>query len=389
MVYPYSVNNTEKKRVAIVSIPWASNAPYKFLSDLISILDPICKNILIIDGNTSRISYKSDILKLIDINISLHYAKEKKLILFSHFIWIVKCFIIQAAESWTLFKYRKEYDIVFFYIAYPYFLLPLLTSKILNKKTVEILTRSKSNSRISKLASIQDIILYQLLDKICLESPSLIINLNEQNYKKIMNISGARYINSDRFRITKKYEERKFIIGFVGRIIKEKGILEFLEAIPLLIDLNQRDISFLIIGSGDLDELVKSEARRIQQEYGVQITVTGWVNEELPLLLNEMKVMVLPTHSDAFPTIILEAMACGTPVLASPIGGIPDIIKNGETGFFLEDNSPECIAKNLKNIEDCGAIHTIIENSKNLIFQEYTFIKAVMRFDNILKEISK
>jgi glycosyltransferase involved in cell wall biosynthesis len=389
MVNPYSVNNSEKKRVAIVSIPWASNAPYKFLSDLISILDPICNNILIIDGNTSRILYKSKVLTLKDIKISLHYVKEKKPILVSSFIWIVKCFIIQSAESWILFKNRKEYDIVIFYQAYPYYLVPLLTSKILNKKSVEIVTRSKSNSRISKLAGMQDILFYQLLDKICTESPGLISNLGIQNKKKVMDISGARYIDSDRFKITKKYDDRKFIIGFVGRIIKEKGILEFLEAIPLLIDLNQRDISFLIVGSGDLDELVKSEARTIQEKYGVRINVTGWVNEDLPLLLNEMKVMVLPTHSDAFPTIILEAMACGTPVLASPIGGIPDIIKNGETGFFLEDNSPECIAKNLKNIENYGSIHTIIENSKNLIFQEYTFDKAVLRFKTILEEISK
>lgn len=388
MVNPYSVTNSNKKNVAVVSIPWASNASYKFLSDLINILDPLCNNILIINGNSARISSKSDNLKLKDIKVSLHYVKEKKPILFSYFIWIVKCIIIQVSESWMLFKYRKEYDIVLFYIAYPYFLLPLLISKILNKKTVEVVTRSKPTSLITKFASFQDFILYQLIDKICPESPNLIKDLGLQYNKKVINITGARYIDTDRFKIIKNYEDRKNIIGFVGRIKREKGILEFLTAIPLILDFYQGDISFIIVGSGDLDGYVKSESLKIQEKYGVNIEVTGWVNEELPLLLNEMRIMVLPTYSDAFPTIILEAMACGTPVLASPIGGIPDIIKIRETGFLLDNTSPECIAKNVKDILNYDEICRVIKFSKNLIIREYTFNKAIFRYNKILEEIS-
>ena len=80
-------------------------------------------------------------------------------------------------------------------------------------------------------------------------------------------------------------------------------------------------------------------------------------------------------------------MGCGTPVLATSVGGAPDLIKNDETGFIMEDNSPECIAKNVMRALEHPNLERIVENARALIKREFTYEAAVERYRKILKEL--
>jgi glycosyltransferase involved in cell wall biosynthesis len=77
-------------------------------------------------------------------------------------------------------------------------------------------------------------------------------------------------------------------------------------------------------------------------------------------------------------------MACGTPVLATPVGGIPDLIKDGKTGFILEDNSPRCIAENVFRALEHPGLDEIAKNAHDLIEKHYTYEATVERYKNIL-----
>ena len=85
---------------------------------------------------------------------------------------------------------------------------------------------------------------------------------------------------------------------------------------------------------------------------------------------------------------MLEAMACGTPVLATSVGAIPDVIKDSETGFIMDNNSPECIAKKVISVLEYPYLDRIVKNAKELVEMEYTYNAAVDRYRRVLKDLS-
>jgi len=107
----------------------------------------------------------------------------------------------------------------------------------------------------------------------------------------------------------------------------------------------------------------------------------------MPRYLNEAKLVVLPSYGEGLPNIVLEAMACGTPVLATPVGGIPDVIQNGDTGFIMKNNSPACIAENVMRALEHPDLETIVKNARALVEQEFTYEGAMERWKEILEEL--
>jgi len=77
-------------------------------------------------------------------------------------------------------------------------------------------------------------------------------------------------------------------------------------------------------------------------------------------------------------------MACGTPVLATRVGGIPDVIREGETGFIMENNSPESIAHNVIRVLDSSDFERVAEQAHDYVQTNFTFEKTVDVWRRIL-----
>ncbi|OEC86672.1 MULTISPECIES: glycosyltransferase family 4 protein [Methanobacterium] len=369
-----------KPKIAIISFPWHSNGPYTFISDVLKIVNELCETIYVINGNTKKISFESDNVLLKDIKIEMHLLNDVQPKFYSAILWIIKCLIVQIKQSIMLIKLRDEIDVAIFYMAYPYYLIPLLVSKILKMRTIEVLTRSKPNFLSARALGLQDKILFNLLDCISPESFSIITDLNLEKYSDKISEEGARFIDTAKFYRFKDIGERDKI-GFIGRLSYEKGVLEFLDAIKLL---NPHEkLKFLVIGDGKLKNDVKL---KIHEDNLDNVEFMEWVpNENLHYYLNQLKLIVLPTkHAEGLPTIILESIACGTPVLSTCMGGIPDIIKNCETGFIMENNSAEDIAKNIKKAINYPDLEEITNNALSVFKSKYTLNNAKKRWKNIL-----
>jgi glycosyltransferase involved in cell wall biosynthesis len=376
-----------KPRVAVVSFPFKSHAPYKSVSALISILEPISDKIVVIDGNTDRIdTAHCRTVVTRDIGISMHYLGDLKPKYFSAVMWMLKWFLIQSRASLELVRVRAEVDIVIFYMAYPGYLLPLVVTKLLRKKSIEVVTRGKETTKTARLWRLQDPILFTLLDGISPESRGLIKELGMEKYGQKVLPEGARYIDDRRYKKTKRLSERANVVGFVGRMASEKGIVDFVHAIPLAAE-QVPDVKFSIVGSGPLSAWVNEQCNRLSTERGIDITLTNWVETGLADYYNELKLFVVPSLRDAFPTSILEAMACGTPVLATSVGAIPDVITDERTGFLLESTAPERIAQRITMILNYTELEKVADNAGDLIRQKFTKTAAIERFDTMLKTV--
>ena len=80
-------------------------------------------------------------------------------------------------------------------------------------------------------------------------------------------------------------------------------------------------------------------------------------------------------------------MGCGTPVLATPVGGVPDVINDGNIGFIMKDNSPERIAENVMRALEHPNLDEIVKNARALVEREFTYEAAVKRYRRILERI--
>jgi glycosyltransferase involved in cell wall biosynthesis len=119
---------------------------------------------------------------------------------------------------------------------------------------------------------------------------------------------------------------------FLGRINDRKGAFELLDAYRALPTESRAAARIVFAGDGQVEEL-----RRRAADIGTDVVVHTWLDrEERDHLLAVSDVLVLPSHHEGVPMAILEAMAYGMPVIATPVGGIPDVIRHGREGLLIE-----------------------------------------------------
>lgn len=223
----------------------------------------------------------------------------------------------------------------------------------------------------------------RLADIIIVESKNSITFQNLDKYKEKIAIAPV-FVDKDLFPCLNTIKERKNIIGYFGVIARDKGVMELLLAIGELGEwLTQHDVQVLIGGQGpqlsDLMDLTKSLGLSDFVRY------LGWVpHTTLSTYLNELKLLVLPSYSEGLPNIVLEAMACGTPVLVTPVGAIPDIIQDGNTGFIIPENSPRCIAREIVRAITDPNLEEIAENARRLISEQFSYESTSKRYAELL-----
>ena len=297
----------------------------------------------------------------------------------------------QLRLSGSLLRVSKDVDLWVFFLGAEGLALPMLAAKLLGKHVV--IASAGSGLKVArargdpfaKASAVLQAITHRLSDGIIVYSERLVEEHRLRKYKDKISIAHKHFLDFSKFRIERRLDERDNVVGYVGALDKAKGIPNLLEAIPMVLERRNR-VEFLLGGDGELQTSV--EQCLSGDNFCGKAKSVGWIpHDELPKYLNELKLLVLPSYTEGLPNIILEAMACGTPVLATPVGAIPDIIKDGETGFIMENNSPECIAENIIRALNHPDLEQIANNARALVEREFTFEKAVERYRHILDQL--
>jgi D-inositol-3-phosphate glycosyltransferase len=159
--------------------------------------------------------------------------------------------------------------------------------------------------------------------------------------------------------------EKKMVL-FVGRIEPLKGIKTLLRAIGHLSDIEKADdnLCLAIIG-GDLNEDNGKEQdemnilHQLREEYGLEdmVTFLGKRSQDsLPYYYSAAEMLVMPSHYESFGMVALESMACGTPVIASLVGGLIHLVEDGITGYHVPVDDPIALSLRISSLLEDKAL---------------------------------
>jgi len=166
------------------------------------------------------------------------------------------------------------------------------------------------------------------------------------------------YVLTNLFRPTSPKRRLKRRICFIGRLDKQKNPMVFLDAIRNL------DVELLIIGSGPLEEQLREKAKM----ENLPVQFFGNVPHlQLPDVLNSADIFILPSFYEGHPKTLLEAMACGLPVIGTDVPGIRDIITHRENGYLCGTSTEEIHSAIKEVLKDSKLCEYIGENARKYV----------------------
>lgn len=159
-------------------------------------------------------------------------------------------------------------------------------------------------------------------------------------------------IDLSRFKKIKKVRSEKVRFGYIGQIVGHKGIENLLRSVSLLSEEEKERMSLILVGSGE--KTFVEYAKNLTKELGLSgiAAFYGKVdNNKVPELYRNIDILIVPSiWPENSPVTIMESFATGTPVLGSCIGGIPELIKDGENGFLHNFDDPISLSENIRKI---------------------------------------
>ena len=174
------------------------------------------------------------------------------------------------------------------------------------------------------------------------------------------------------------------VVGFIGRLTKDKGIVELWDAFTLI----RRKISgayLLLIGPLEDGDPIPQETRQ-QIKHSEHTRHIAWTDDPRPYL-HLMDVLVLPTHREGLPGVLLEAAASEIPIVATQATGVIDVVVNEETGLIGPVGDAPSIAQNvLKVLENPGLSRELCRRARQKVEAEYSRGEVLQHLESFYTE---
>jgi len=174
------------------------------------------------------------------------------------------------------------------------------------------------------------------------------------------------------------------VVGIVAKLSPVKGHGHFLKAAALLSKAYE-DVSFLVVGDGP----DRTRLERTADELGLsgKMHFVG-VRDDVPSVLKLMDVLVLSSLSEGSPNIVLEGMAVGLPIVATRVGGVPDLVKDEVTGLVVEPEDAAGLSSAvLSLLDDPDRARVMGDAGRAIALENYDINRAVGQFEDVLHEL--
>ena len=148
-----------------------------------------------------------------------------------------------------------------------------------------------------------------------------------------------------RVRASFGFSDDAVIVVTASRLVKKNGVADVIRALPLL----PKEVCFVVCGSGELEASLKSLAKELRVSERVNF-LGNQSHEQLPKILQASDLFIRPSLTEGLGNSFLEAMAAGLPTIGTPVGGIPDFLEDGKTGFICQPENLQSIADAIRRV---------------------------------------
>lgn len=281
---------------------------------------------------------------------------------------------------------RENYDIIHVHL-FPASAFVALSSLFLPNNIGYIFTEHSifNRRRTKKIFKIVDGFIFSRYSKIICSSKQVqnsLIRWIPKNKEKTEVIPNGIPIHSKPLvdQIIKNYD-----VLFVGRLVHQKGIRFLLEAVSILQNKYKKYIKVAVVGGGPLEEELKKMCEKLKINDRVEFL--GF-QRDIDRIMKSSKVFVLPSYYEGFGIVLLEAMKNMVPIVAANVGGIPEIITDGNEGILTPKANSEILAKSInKVLEDEKLRSKLIQNAYRKVQKKYSIERYTINLLNLYSNI--
>ena len=370
------------RRIGILTRP-INPAGVTPLKNLVDLLLEVAGKVRVVTGNSG-----------LESCAEIHGIEARGVLVRKHQRTTMRVFsnlLAQIRQSLDMIRLKRDVDTWIFFIGGEVQVFPLLAARILRKDVLILqsgslaLTHKTLGGAFYGPTELASSFCYRFSTGVILYSRRHVEEWHLSRYRYKIRIAHRHFVDLEKFSIRKPIDSRKDTVGYIGRMSKEKGVLEFVESYPIVKE-KIPGVEFLVVGDGPLLEKVKG---LIPDDVSkTHVRVTGWKEHDgMPELLNNLRLLVIPSTTEGLPNIMIESMACGTPVLATAVGGIPDVVKDHQTGFILPGNEPSQIAEGILTSLRDGNLNEVSENSRKYVEDHHSKSTVVSEWRALLSEV--
>ncbi len=325
-----------------------------------------------------------------DLNLNIVDIEIPKIRLFGGMILTFK-------TIWMIAKKRKEIDIV--NLQRPFIVSQALMALACKKLDLKIISTihggyppHKAKTRMKWTKSVERFT-FKLSDKVV-----FVDRMGQSLRKYPSGVLIENGVDTERFKFDHNFRqetraalnihEKDFTIVFVGRISFDKGIYELLEAVSKLKTMKIPNIKVLFIGSLLMEEKAKFVKYVNNLKLNENVLMLGVKDDVIPYYCTA-DIFALPSYSEGLPLALLEAMACGVPVVVSDVGGIPSVIENIKDGILVKPKNAYDLADKIEwCVKNPEKLKKIGENAREKARKEFNLERMTDEYILLFKELT-
>lgn len=170
------------------------------------------------------------------------------------------------------------------------------------------------------------------------------------------------------------------LIGAIGRLERQKGFDTLIRALPEL-----DGAGLVLVGDGN----ERAALERLSRKVGVadRVVWAGW-SDHPRRYLSTFDVFALPSRFEGFPLAVLEAMLARSAVVAADVGSVPEVVRDGETGFLVPPENPPALAHAIRGLlADAGLRRRLGEQGRQLVLKRFTAAHMASAFESLYAEL--